>query len=167
MEPFLWRAGYTAFFFFHYEQQCQATLSSWFITAFRQQKRNVLFPHSYLAESSLLSKMLLKHCAKHSILNQIPVWVVLFLSYSQIGGFGSVSCCSETKKKARHHPKSYYLLCSGGLFSTMQFLYGKKWQRLPNCWSAVRVSVMICDGNGVFCSRSACAELNSSAHFFI
>lgn len=84
---------------FHCGQQCQAILSSWFITAFRQQSRNFLFPLKCLAESLLLSKMLLKHCANHSVLNQIPVWVVLFLSNLQIGGFGFVSCnsrCSET-----------------------------------------------------------------------
>lgn len=28
----------------------------------------------------------------------------------------------------------------------MQFLYGKKWQRPPDCWAAIGVSVMICDG---------------------
>lgn len=84
---------------FHCGQQCQAILSSWFLTAFRQQSRNFLFPLKCLAESLLLSKVLLRHCVNHSVLNQIPVWVVLFLSNLQIGGFGLVSCnscCSET-----------------------------------------------------------------------
>lgn len=84
---------------FHRGQQCQAALSSWLISAFTQQSRNFLFPLKCLAESLLLSKMLLKHCVNHSVLNQIPVGAVLFLSNLQIGGFGLVSCnncCSET-----------------------------------------------------------------------
>lgn len=33
-------------------------------------------------------------------------------------------------ENTRHHPKRYYLLYSGGLFSTMLFLCGEKWHRL-------------------------------------
>lgn len=120
---------------FHCGQQCQAFSSSWLITVFRQQSRNFLFPLKYLAESLLLSKMLLKPCVNPSVLNQIPVWVVLFLSNLQIGGLGLVSCYNSAAARqllenTRHHPKRYYLLYSGGLFSTMLFLCGEKWHRL-------------------------------------
>lgn len=59
-------------------------------------------------------------------------------------------------ENTRRHPKRYYLLYSGGLFSTMQFLHGKKWQivvRLPK-----RNDMWMVHGSGIlynFCAQHA------------
>lgn len=83
----------------HWEQQRQAMLSSCFITALGQQSRIFSSPSDVWQKACFCLNFFLSTVQNHSVLNQIPVWVVLFLSNLQMRGFGLVSCnscCSET-----------------------------------------------------------------------